>query len=183
MLLLLSLPPPPLSLTHTLSLSLLYAHMPSIMTTYVILMLCTPQPPPHPPLIACVRRAFPLFTLIAFRIYCQFVRSRYNLEEDDPDYFIKAATSSDDWIGRRMSSSTPDGEPSFISAASLLPPSRDYAMVGSVDAHTKFSLSQDGRVRGPTLRKLHCTLALPPHTLVLLLALRHHHHLLDLDKT
>lgn len=151
-----SLPPLSLSLTH----SLVCAHTVYYDNVHNSNAMYPPTPPSS---FDCVRSTcIPSFRTNRFRIYCQFVRSRYNLEEDDPDYFIKAATSSDDWIGRRMSSSTPDGEPSFISAASLLPPSRDYAMVGSVDAHTKFSLSQDGRVRGPTLRKLRCTLALPP---------------------
>ena len=35
----------------------------------------------------------------------------------------------------------------YASAASLLPPSRDYAMIGNTGAHTKFSVSMDGRVK------------------------------------
>ena len=68
------------------------------------------------------------------------------LEEADPDYFVKARDLPDDWLKGRMCNSSADGEPTFESAASLLPPSRDYAMVGNVGAHTKFSVSPDGRV-------------------------------------
>ena len=73
-------------------------------------------------------------------------RPRYHLEAADPDYFVKARDLPDDWLKSRMCNSSADGEPTFESAASLLPPSRDYAMVGNVDAITKFSVSPDGRV-------------------------------------
>jgi hypothetical protein len=73
-------------------------------------------------------------------------RPRYVLEAVDRDYFDKARDSPTDYLRERMCETT-DGEPTFASAASLLPPSRDYAMVGNSVAHTKFSVSADGRVK------------------------------------
>ena len=73
-------------------------------------------------------------------------RPRYQLEAADPDYFIKARDIPTDWLKARMLM-TADGEPTFNSAASLLPPSKDYAMVGNVAAHTKISVSPDGRLK------------------------------------
>ena len=73
-------------------------------------------------------------------------RPRYALEAVDRDYFVKARDLPTDYLRERMCETT-DGEPTFASAASLLPPSRDYAMVGNLAAHTKFSVSADGRVK------------------------------------
>jgi hypothetical protein len=73
-------------------------------------------------------------------------RPRYQLEAADPDYFVKARDIPTDWLKAQMLM-TNDGEPTFNSAASLLPPSKDYAMVGNVAAHTKISVSPDGRMK------------------------------------
>ena len=68
------------------------------------------------------------------------------LENDDPAYFTTARDSPTGWLKERMVDGTVDGEPTFESAA-LLPPARDYVMVGNVDSHTKFAVSPDGRIK------------------------------------
>eukprot|EP01052_Picozoa_sp_SAG31_P035243 SAG31_NODE_4225_length_3445_cov_1.903467_3_plen_763_part_01 len=73
-------------------------------------------------------------------------RPHYQLEAADPDYFVKARDLPGDWLKARMCNITADGEPTFESAARLLAPSRDYTMVGNPGAHTKFSVSPDGRI-------------------------------------
>jgi len=60
---------------------------------------------------------------------------------------VKAREVRTDYVKERMIADAADNEPTFDSAAALLPPSRDYAMVGNRGAHTKFSVSQDGRVK------------------------------------
>eukprot|EP01050_Picozoa_sp_SAG11_P011363 SAG11_NODE_1199_length_5539_cov_3.617647_1_plen_740_part_00 len=74
-------------------------------------------------------------------------RPRYQLEASDPLYFNKSATQPDDFIKQQLLASSPDSEPTFAAAASLLPPPRDYMMLGTVDSHTKFSMSNDGRIK------------------------------------
>jgi hypothetical protein len=74
-------------------------------------------------------------------------RPRYELEAADPLHFSKSSTQADDFIKQQMLASSPDSEPTFAAAASLLPPPRDYMMLGVVGAHTKFSVSNDGRIK------------------------------------
>jgi hypothetical protein len=76
----------------------------------------------------------------------QIKRPRYNLMQRDSDYFVKATTSTDDWLKQRFTNSTSDGEPTFVSAASALPPTPDYVLVKNVAAHSGFSISPQGRV-------------------------------------
>lgn len=74
-------------------------------------------------------------------------RPRYNLTDIDAQYFVNAAGDPLDFVRREMEAASPWGETTFAAAASLLPPSHDYGIVGGVDSHTKFSVAQDGRVR------------------------------------
>ena len=75
-------------------------------------------------------------------------RPRYNLTLLDPEYFAKAgAMTGDDFVKRGMVSASKFGEPTFVAAGSRLTPPHDYAIIGNVESHTKFSIAQDGRVR------------------------------------
>lgn len=74
-------------------------------------------------------------------------RPRYNLTAVDPTYFADAAGDPHDFVRRGMEQMSRFNETTFASAASLLPPTHDYAIVGNVASHTKFSIAQDGRVR------------------------------------
>jgi hypothetical protein len=73
-------------------------------------------------------------------------RPRYTLTGTDANYFVKATTSTDDYLKQLFINSTADQEPTFESAASVLPPTLDYALIKNVDAHTGFSVSPQGRV-------------------------------------
>ena len=73
-------------------------------------------------------------------------RPQYSLQAADEGYFDKAASEPHDWLRQRFVSHTPDHEPTFVSAASVLTPALDYSEVGNRDAHSKFSVAPDGRV-------------------------------------
>eukprot|EP01043_Picozoa_sp_COSAG02_P006217 COSAG02_NODE_175_length_31226_cov_95.275934_14_plen_452_part_00 len=75
-------------------------------------------------------------------------RPHYNLSAIDPRYFEHAAAEGGtDFIKLGMEAASPFGETSFAAAASTLPPPHDYAIVGNVASHTKFSVAQDGTVK------------------------------------
>jgi hypothetical protein len=73
-------------------------------------------------------------------------RPRYDLTGSDKDYFVNATTSTDDYLKQLFVNSTADLEPTFVSAASVLSPTLDYALIKNVDAHSGFSVSPQGRV-------------------------------------
>ena len=75
-------------------------------------------------------------------------RPHYNLTAVDPAYFKNAAAEGgDDFIKQSMEAASTFEETTFAAAASTLAPPHDYAIVGNVDSHTKFSVAQDGRVK------------------------------------
>ena len=75
-------------------------------------------------------------------------RPHYNLTAVDPRYFERAAAEGgSDFLKLGMEAASPFGETSFAAAASTLPPPHDYAIVGNVASHTKFSVAQDGTVK------------------------------------
>lgn len=74
-------------------------------------------------------------------------RPSYALEAHDKAYFSKARLDPGDYIKKRFLNASRFGEADFAAAASFLPPAKDYALIGNVNSHTKFSVSQDGRVR------------------------------------
>jgi hypothetical protein len=73
-------------------------------------------------------------------------RPRYALAEADAGHWSKATTSTDDYLKQLMINETADHEASFASAASVLPPTKDYAEVKNVQSHSGFSVSPQGRV-------------------------------------
>ena len=73
-------------------------------------------------------------------------RPRYALTTTDEGYFVKATTSSNDYLKQLFINETDDHEPTFASAASVLPPTLDYTMLKNVEAHSGFSVSPQGRV-------------------------------------
>ena len=74
-------------------------------------------------------------------------RPHYNLVAVDPQYYAKAVADAGDFIKQGMENTSAFGETTFAAAASRLVPPHDYAIVGNVDSHTKFSVAQDGRVK------------------------------------
>ena len=73
-------------------------------------------------------------------------RPRYALTASNANYFTEATTSTDDYLKKLFINITADLEPTFASAASVLPPTLDYALVKNIDAHSGFSVSPQGRV-------------------------------------
>jgi hypothetical protein len=73
-------------------------------------------------------------------------RPRYALTEIDAGYWSKATTSTDDYLKQLMINETDDHEALFASAASVLPPTKDYGEVKNVQSHSGFSVSPQGRV-------------------------------------
>jgi hypothetical protein len=73
-------------------------------------------------------------------------RPRYGLTATDESYFVKATTSRNDYLKQLFINETADHEPTFASAASVLPPTLDYTMLKNTEAHSGFSVSPQGRV-------------------------------------
>ena len=74
-------------------------------------------------------------------------RPHYSLVGVDSDYFKKAVDDPADFIRQGMQHDSAFNETTFVAAASRLPPAHDYAIVGNVRSHTKFSVAQDGRIK------------------------------------
>lgn len=74
-------------------------------------------------------------------------RPHYNLVNVDNDYFHNAVIDARDFLRQGMQHSSAFNETTFVAAASRLPPAHDYAIVGNINSHTKFSIAQDGRVK------------------------------------
>lgn len=72
-------------------------------------------------------------------------RPRYNLTQPYSKYWNRATNDPEDWLAVRIRNLTA-GEADFKHSASFLTPPRDYTMVGVPNAHTKFSVSLDGRI-------------------------------------
>jgi hypothetical protein len=76
----------------------------------------------------------------------QVRRPRYHLRGVDPEYFNKADEDPTDWIKQSMQNASAFGETTFEAAASRMVPTQEYTITGNANAHTKFSVSPDGRV-------------------------------------
>jgi hypothetical protein len=71
-----------------------------------------------------------------------------SLVVDQPSYYVMADYLPTDYLGQRAANmSGPEGETTWAAAASFLPPQRDYASIGAIAPHAKYSVSPDGRVK------------------------------------
>jgi hypothetical protein len=65
----------------------------------------------------------------------------------DPNYFKKAATDPNDYIGTRIVQDSAFGEADFLTAAKYLPPIADYVVTGDVRAPVKAVVTMDGKIK------------------------------------
>ena len=71
----------------------------------------------------------------------------YNLSALQPDYFSRAASDPDDYLGQRILNASEHREASFLSAAKFLPPLADYTVLGDVRAPVKAVATMEGKLK------------------------------------
>lgn len=74
------------------------------------------------------------------------LRPRLDPRVGTAGYIAAALADPDDILARTMEGGSAFGETTFAAAAAYLAPTHDYAIVGTVQSHTKFSVAQDGKV-------------------------------------
>ena len=74
------------------------------------------------------------------------LRPRLDPRAETGDYYTNAVSDPNDALARAMENGSAFAETTFAVAAAYLAPTHDYALVGNVQSHTKFSVAQDGKV-------------------------------------